>query len=288
MRTRRSRISSVVFGGLAIVVAMAGLAWACIPNADFTMSPAEGPAGAQTTIRLSNFSAQPVEVRWNAVDGPVLATVTPDGGSSTVQVTIPQVEPGSYFIYTVGSTGSQQRPFEVLGPAGAATTPKTAGSTPGPSGAPIEKGAGNVSKAPRQVRGIPVTGHAHARPGRGDGLLRRAGRPTPIELADSRVTRAPGGQRVFTGSVAAPTRTGNADRPASRRGSAGSQHAEASRHAGSDSRRLPSLTTPATSLRPRPDRRLGIGIALLAVGILAPLVGFLVADARRRRAESRR
>jgi hypothetical protein len=52
--------------------------------------------------------------------------------------------------------------------------------------------------------------------------------------------------------------------------------------------KLPSLTSPSGSVNHGLDPRLGLGLALLGLGIVLPLGGFLVAEMRRRRAQPRR
>lgn len=51
---------------------------------------------------------------------------------------------------------------------------------------------------------------------------------------------------------------------------------------------MPSLRSPRGSVDDGPDPRIGIGLALLGLGIVLPLGGFLVAEMRRRRAQPRR
>jgi hypothetical protein len=71
-----------------------------------------------------------VQIRWNALDGPVLAEVTPDKvGNISASVTIPQAPPDNYVIVAVlkdargaDTSGTPSRAqFQIQGGAGTAT-----------------------------------------------------------------------------------------------------------------------------------------------------------------------
>jgi hypothetical protein len=124
-RPRWAAIAMVFPGLLAAMVA--GGAWACVTLPHIALSPrASGAPGAQLTVEGADFE-QHVELRWNAVDGPLLAS----GPSPTfsVPVTLPDVADGLYTLVAVergpgGVAGNIARtPVQVT--RGAATTPTT-------------------------------------------------------------------------------------------------------------------------------------------------------------------
>lgn len=101
-----SRKSAVLgFGGVALVLLGAMGAWACTNLATLNLSHAAGEAGTSVDITGSAFSApssggQKVAIHWNAADGRVLTTATPDStGNIEASVTIPAgAEPGYYVL----------------------------------------------------------------------------------------------------------------------------------------------------------------------------------------------
>jgi hypothetical protein len=79
--------AAVAFGALLIPAAVA---WACLPVANVTSSPAAAQAGQQVNITGSEFGSNPVQIHFNALNGPVLATFTPDSnGNFAGAVTLP-------------------------------------------------------------------------------------------------------------------------------------------------------------------------------------------------------
>ncbi len=67
-----------------------------------TVSAPEVRPGGEVGVGGYSYT-QPVSIRFNALDGPVLATFTPDSNSDIKgQVTIPpETKPGSYLLYAV-------------------------------------------------------------------------------------------------------------------------------------------------------------------------------------------
>jgi hypothetical protein len=91
-------------GGLgtvgAIVVAGA-TAWACVSGPAVNLSTINAKPGQQITVNGTNFTkADPVTVRWNSLDGPVLATLDkPASGVVTGQFTVPaDAKAGNYVV----------------------------------------------------------------------------------------------------------------------------------------------------------------------------------------------
>ena len=93
---------------------------------------AVGDAGSHARVEvLANQAVSgPVTVRWNALDGPVLAqaTVSP-GTAATLDVTIPQAAPGVYYLVLDTSAGVARSAFEVTDQAGSPATPASPWAT---------------------------------------------------------------------------------------------------------------------------------------------------------------
>ena len=88
-----------------VILAVASAAFACTNLAALNLSSSSGQAGSQVTVTGSAFARAPkntpVALHWNGLDGPVLATVTPDaaGAINATQITIPSdSKPGFYTI----------------------------------------------------------------------------------------------------------------------------------------------------------------------------------------------
>ncbi|MDP9389437.1 MAG: hypothetical protein M3Q48_16360 [Actinomycetota bacterium] len=94
----------LVVGALVIPVA---LAWACIPVANLKVSPVQVQPGQEVTVTGGPFGSSsfpkphsPVVLHLNAVDGPVLATIEPDGsGALSGSFVVPaDTKPGNYVV----------------------------------------------------------------------------------------------------------------------------------------------------------------------------------------------
>lgn len=122
------RRAVAAFGvGLMSLVGVASLAWACTAttfvsatplNPDGTPAPSrDGTAAATATpgsfvrVNVANGFSGPTEVRWNSVNGPLLA----NGSSSfSARAQVPaEASPGVYYLVVVARNGSG----EVLGKA---------------------------------------------------------------------------------------------------------------------------------------------------------------------------
>lgn len=125
---------AVVAALAATVWAATGLAWACVPQAELvTVQPrSSGPAGTAVTVAALGFDPGRAEVRWNAVDGEMLATA--EGPEFSVPVTIPRAPEGLYHLIVlarapggeIGNTSTVS--FQVTAPSD--------GASPGGSPAP--------------------------------------------------------------------------------------------------------------------------------------------------------
>jgi hypothetical protein len=122
-------LAAVIAGGILFPVAVA---WACLPVASLTSNPAQAQPGSQVTVIGSEFGKNPVDIHFNALGGPVLATLTPDSnGNFSGAVTIPtDAAPGSAVLVATeaagpsGSKGSApgvpaRALVQVVGPGGA-------------------------------------------------------------------------------------------------------------------------------------------------------------------------
>lgn len=131
MREPSRKVTAVGFFALSLVLALAGLAWACTAQAELQIiPPAYGPAGSQVSVsgNSGTYLPHPVEIRWNSAAGPVLAASETSAGPETgrtfsTQVTIPEVSPGVYYLLaTIEGQGVARAAFEVTS-AGVTTAP---------------------------------------------------------------------------------------------------------------------------------------------------------------------
>lgn len=133
----RRRTILVGFTSLAAVALIASAAWACTGSAPATsISPKAAEPGAQVTVSGTNYAAAPVEVRWNGVPGPVLATA--QGPHFSQAVTLPaDAAPGMFYLTVVQRDAAGSVTYkvadtvEVTAPASDAGTaaPSTASAT---------------------------------------------------------------------------------------------------------------------------------------------------------------
>ncbi len=125
MRVRRWAIGGLSAAGAVLLVGAA--AWACVSGPAINLSTVNAKPGQQVTINGTNFTkTDPVQIRWNSLDGPVIATLetSPIPGSTgsgrlvTGQVTVPaDAKPGNYvLIFTQTSADGKlsQQPIRAL------------------------------------------------------------------------------------------------------------------------------------------------------------------------------
>lgn len=119
------RMATVAFGGVAALVAAAGMAWACTgqPVMQLAGQPM-GEAGSRVALNVlasPQLEKAPVSVHWNALNGPTLATASLSAEGGKMEVTVPQVSPGVYYlVLDAGEAGVGRAAFEVTAPAGVA------------------------------------------------------------------------------------------------------------------------------------------------------------------------
>ena len=89
-------------GSAAVGVLMSAAAWACVSGPAVNLSTIQAKPGDEVTVTGTGFqTGNQAIVRWNALDGPVLATVAPPiaNGSLNATFTVPQgTQPGSYVV----------------------------------------------------------------------------------------------------------------------------------------------------------------------------------------------
>jgi hypothetical protein len=106
MSRTRLRLAFGAAAALAVIVP-ASFAWACVaPVSLTTASPTVQPGGTIKVIGRETAPGAPIEIRLNAPDGPLLATVTgqPGGMSSKWEhdVVIPASTPyGKHVLYAI-------------------------------------------------------------------------------------------------------------------------------------------------------------------------------------------
>ena len=144
---RKSAIATAFGAVAAATVAFGAVAFACTNLATLNISSSSGKPGDVVKVTGTSFGRStektplnPVVLHWNAVDGPVLATVEADSaGNIAADVTIPQAPAGSYVIVATqtkqvveqpaGMTGHNPRADNVFGtPARVAFTITGAGA----------------------------------------------------------------------------------------------------------------------------------------------------------------
>jgi hypothetical protein len=123
-----------VAGAVALLV-VGTVAFACTNLATLNLSSAAGKPGDVVTVTGSSFrvnsnnveASNPVMLRWNGVDGPVLAEVKPDrAGNISATFTVPEGQPGYYVLVAtqrdangVDAYGTPARAsYQILGPNG--------------------------------------------------------------------------------------------------------------------------------------------------------------------------
>lgn len=123
---RKRCLQTTLFLASVLSVALTAVlttAWACVPfpQALATLQPqSSGPPGTEVTVHGLGYDKGPIEIRWNALDGPRLASAT--GPDFSVPVTIPEAPDGLYSVVvlsraqdgSIGSAGST--PFQVISP----------------------------------------------------------------------------------------------------------------------------------------------------------------------------
>jgi hypothetical protein len=99
-QVRRWAIGGVTTAAAGIL--MASAAWACVSGPVVNLSTINAKAGQEVGITGTGFqAANAAQVRWNALDGPVLTTVPAPitGGNLSANFTVPEgTKAGSYVV----------------------------------------------------------------------------------------------------------------------------------------------------------------------------------------------
>lgn len=145
MRLKRLLVPAMATVAGAVVV-MGATAFACTNLATLNLSKAAGQPGETVTITGSSFRvakagpSNAVQLRWNSVDGAVLAEGVPDpAGNVSMTATIPQAQPGYYVLLATQRTpegkdeyGTPARAaFQILGPGGESVVAPTGAEASG-------------------------------------------------------------------------------------------------------------------------------------------------------------
>ena len=126
---------TLLFGAVAAAIVFVGAAaFACTNLATLNLSSTAGKAGDVVTVTGSSFAVGrgdaptfPVQLRWNGVNGAVLAETVPDkAGNISATFTVPEGAPGYYVLVAtqkdargVDTYGTPARAsYQILGPNG--------------------------------------------------------------------------------------------------------------------------------------------------------------------------
>lgn len=109
MRVRRWAIGGLSAAGAVMVAGAA--AWACVSGPAVNLSTVNAKPGQEITVTGTNFSkSDPVTVRWNALDGPIVGQFgAPQSGAISGTVTVPaDAKAGNYVLILSQSSANGQ------------------------------------------------------------------------------------------------------------------------------------------------------------------------------------
>lgn len=118
MRVRRWAIGGL--GAVGAVVVAGATAWACVSGPAVNLSTVNAKPGDTITVTGTNFSKpDPVTVRWNSLDGPIVGTFAPpNSGAINGTVTVPaDAKAGNYVLILTQSSADgklSQMPVRAL------------------------------------------------------------------------------------------------------------------------------------------------------------------------------
>ena len=121
------RIAAGAFASIAVLGIAASAAWACVSGPVVNLSTVTAKPGEQVTLTGTGFrQADPVQVRWNALDGPIVAELAkPDNQTVTANFAVPaSTAPGSYVLIVSQTKNGQtslspiRAVLNVVGPSG--------------------------------------------------------------------------------------------------------------------------------------------------------------------------
>jgi len=181
---------------LATVFLLSAAAWACVSGPGLKLSTATAKPGDEVTVTGSGwrFKNDPVTIRFNALDGPVLATAPVQTQAFTAAVTVPVgTKPGDYVLIVSQNApdGSlSQTPARVLltvvGPDGA--RPVLGAPAPIESGRPADlaRNDESISAATLALVALGVAGVGLFLAGMAALLAGRRAAPSPSPASSSR------------------------------------------------------------------------------------------------------
>lgn len=96
MRRRGGNATLAIGLALTLIQMVAVGAWACVPMANMEVTPKHVQAGQEVTVSGIRFvSFEPVIIRLNSLDGPILATVPMGPTANTLFKTSVTIPPGT-------------------------------------------------------------------------------------------------------------------------------------------------------------------------------------------------
>lgn len=113
------RVWLLVAAAFALAMLLAAVpAHACAPVTKASASPSQAEAGSQITVNGTGFNSEgaPVEIRWGGAGGQLLATTAVnEQGNFSAAVTVPDREPGTYWLQARQGSTTANFEFEVTG-----------------------------------------------------------------------------------------------------------------------------------------------------------------------------
>ncbi|MGH9282760.1 MAG: hypothetical protein ACRD0S_07465 [Acidimicrobiales bacterium] len=155
---------------VAVVLIGMSAAWACTGQPLMHMATdavGEARSHAQVEVLANQGVSGPVVLRWNSLEGTVLAQADVTAGeAATLDATIPDAEPGVYYLVLETNAGIARSAFQVSGAdAGAPSTPWPAAEPAGDSRpfSSLEVGMGLLGAGLVGMAGLTLVGVARRR-----------------------------------------------------------------------------------------------------------------------------
>jgi hypothetical protein len=96
MRRRIRTATQAVVPAVVAITVLAARSWACVPMANMEVTPQRAQAGQEVVVSGIRFvSFEPVVIRMNSLDGPILATVQMGPSANTLFKTSVTIPPGT-------------------------------------------------------------------------------------------------------------------------------------------------------------------------------------------------
>ncbi len=123
------RFAAGAFASIAVLGMAASAAWACVSGPVVNLSTVTAMPGEEVTVTGTGFrQAHPVQIRWNALDGPIVAELArPENQLVNATFTVPAgTAPGNYVVIVsqTNNGGASLSPIRavlnVVGPSGQA------------------------------------------------------------------------------------------------------------------------------------------------------------------------